>query len=609
MLAESPASVGDGAEKLVAEDDGKRQVFRIVCEEGKVQIEAEEGVDDKHLLLNDNKSKEASEVEGASPGDFCFRLNPKRGLEWISMLKKTYGIEVLLSITVLLHVIKGMANAWISTAVNFYFKGYGGINSSQIQVYTAVAYTPWTLKGIMGYSSDCVLIGGLNKAPYIAFFAVLSVASCAVLGFTPMGDLPIVGVVGCLFFINFQIAMGDLLTEAKYSEKVRERPEKGADLISFVWGGISCYQLISIATVGVIIEHLGARWIYALAVLPLSLAFLPVAFNWLQETRKEGVGFVHFDTSQLQEQKNYFRLTVWVTVLSLSLAALGIASKDAAFNFGFSIFIGSLVVGLFFFYVKPIIAKVTAFFMISSLLTISIEGASFYFFTDDEKQYPEGPHFSAFFYTTAIGLVACVCRLLGITLFNMVFREWKYRSIFFLSTMLWLCVNTLSIIVYKRLNVEWGISDSFFVLGSQVFQQVIMEWNWIPGVLIMSHLCPKGLEATVFALVAGALNLGSNISNYSGAFMLQVLEVQPSGDENETAQFDNLWVCSMISAVAPCFALLLLPVLIPDATPQDKLDVDNDGVLTVSNANGQVSEEDALGASTFGEDHKHAHSS
>lgn len=33
------------------------------------------------------------------------------------------------------------------------------------------------------------------------------------------------------------------------------------------------------------------------------------------------------------------------------------------------------------------------------------EGA-FYFFTDNEIQYPDGPHFSKMFYTTAIGMVS-----------------------------------------------------------------------------------------------------------------------------------------------------------------------------------------------------------
>ena len=52
------------------------------------------------------------------------------------------------------------------------------------------------------------------------------------------------------------------------------------------------------------------------------------------------------------------------------------------------------------------------------LCNISIEGAAFLFFTDNEVQYPAGPHFSEVFYTTWVGVVSAVFSLIGITLYN-----------------------------------------------------------------------------------------------------------------------------------------------------------------------------------------------
>ena len=48
-----------------------------------------------------------------------------------------------------------------------------------------------------------------------------------------------------------------------------------------------------------------------------------------------------------------------------------------------------------------------------------------------------------------------------------------------------------------------GISDKFFVLASDAVQMVVMEIVWLPNMLLMSQLCPKGCEATMFALLAG----------------------------------------------------------------------------------------------------------
>ena len=61
------------------------------------------------------------------------------------------------------------------------------------------------------------------------------------------------------------------------------------------------------------------------------------------------------------------------------------------------------------------------------------------------------------------------------------------------------------------------------------FHHVPLSFLPRPGVVILSQLCPPGLEATMYALLAGCHNLGGTISSATGAWVLQVLEVQPSG--------------------------------------------------------------------------------
>ena len=55
-----------------------------------------------------------------------------------------------------------------------------------------------------------------------------------------------------------------------------------------------------------------------------------------------------------------------------------------------------------------------------------------------------------------------------------------------------------------------------------------------PGVVILSQLCPPGLEATMYALLAGCHNLGGAIASSTGAWVLQVLSVQPSGAKEKS---------------------------------------------------------------------------
>merc|ERR1719393_830572 len=107
-------------------------------------------------------------------------------------------------------------------------------------------------------------------------------------------------------------------------------------------------------------------------------------------------------------------------------------------------------------------------------------------------------------------------------------------------------LSLTDVIMFTRLNVQWGIPDHFFCLGASVMQTVVSQWMWMPGVVILSQLCPKGMEATMYALLAGCHNLGNTIASNCGALALELLGCQPSGQPNESEQFKNLWIASCI---------------------------------------------------------------
>eukprot|EP00466_Bigelowiella_natans_P011221 jgi/Bigna1/72060/fgenesh1_pg.18_\ len=119
-------------------------------------------------------------------------------------------------------------------------------------------------------------------------------------------------------------------------------------------------------------------------------------------------------------------------------------------------------------------------------------------------------------------------------------------SIFMINGLVWTFVNLISCAVFLRWNLLVGIPDEFFVLGSQALMQMVLQFGWIPGVVLMSHLCHEGMEATMYAIMAGSQNLGSNISYFTGAYLLQLFQVQPSGAKDEADQFENLWIVAVI---------------------------------------------------------------
>jgi len=91
------------------------------------------------------------------------------------------------------------------------------------------------------------------------------------------------------------------------------------------------------------------------------------------------------------------------------------------------------------------------------------------------------------------------------------------------------------------------------------------------AVALAAQLCPKGMAATIYALLAGCSNLGNAVAQSFGAYVLYSFDVSPCGAPNESAQFDNLWKCSLVSSLLPLVSLVGILYLIPDACMTDSL--------------------------------------
>jgi hypothetical protein len=261
---------------------------------------------------------------------------------------------------------------------------------------------------------------------------------------------------------------------------------------------------------------------------------------------------------------------------TILLTVLGIAFESAAVNAAAALGVAFVMLVAFSVLLRPIIAKVNAFFLVQTSMGFSISGAAFYFYTDTPEQYADGPHFSVEFLTSVLGIIGSVCSLIGIMTYQKYASDWTYRKLLLSTNVVLSVLSFADVIMFTRFNKKIGLPDHAFVLGSSVLTSVIGQWMWMPGIVILSQLCPKGMEATMYALLAGCHNLGNTIASNCGAWVLELLGSVPTGQPNEQDQFKYLWVGSALSTVLPMFTLLLLPWLIPDARQTDKILDDND---------------------------------
>ena len=130
--------------------------------------------------------------------------------------------------------------------------------------------------------------------------------------------------------------------------------------------------------------------------------------------------------------------------------------------------------------------------------------------------------------------------------------------------------------------------------------------DFMPGVVLTSKLCPKHVEATTYALLAGFQNFGQQVARTGGVFAMDALELQPEpaeGSGGGGCDFSALPALLLVShTLLPLLTVPLTWVLIPDANMRDNLPGIDGGSAAGSEAGGDGSEsseaeEEAAGGS------------
>jgi len=483
------------------------------------------------------------------------------------VLCDAFGWRLLLMLTLTEAGLKGFAagggnGGLIGLPIEYLLKEFH-VSAGNIQIYRSAVSVPWSIKPLLGLISDAIPIFGYHRVPYFFFVATAGTISCLMIAL--YSDLTLTMLLILLFFVFLMVAWSDLLTEAVYSVVLRQKPEHGPSLISYVWGGISCGRLLALLAVGEVMTHFGNRTSYLIATPMAVLSLLVPLMNLPQETRSRARCGAKLSGSELP-----LAIVAFITGCgTLGLALLSIFGGSLQTKVFAAACLAVLALGLVSCALSPIIAKMNAFFFIQNICSFGIGGAQFYFFTDGPESYPEGPHLSKVFYTSAIGMVSTVFSLVGMVIYNRWMQRWSYPHILMFGNILTAVCNLLNCLVFSRWNLKLGINDHVFVLGSDAIQNVVQEIAWLPTMLLISQLCPKGCEATMFALLAGMSNLGASLGSYFGAYILVQLGVQPTGEANESAEFDNLWIASVVSSVGPCIPLALVYQLIPNVGQKD----------------------------------------
>lgn len=166
---------------------------------------------------------------------------------------------------------------------------------------------------------------------------------------------------------------------------------------------------------------------------------------------------------------------------------------------------------------KPEIHKPLLWFLSSYAVIPGLGSALFYY----QTQYLR-------LGASVLGLARVVGQVglfLGSMLYNKSLKNVPIRRMFAtVQILLSLCMLT-DILLVKRINLDIGIPDKWFVLGASAFVEAIGQFKILPFMVLLAKVCPAGSEGSLFAFFMSAQCLAGLTNGYLGVALASYLGI------------------------------------------------------------------------------------
>ena len=382
-------------------------------------------------------------------------------------------------------------------AVSFFLKDDLGLTPAEVAALTGITALPWIIKPVFGFISDGLPIFGYRRRPYLILSGFLGCASWLALA-TLVDDAFTATLV--ILFTSFSVAISDVIVDSLIVERAREESlSQSGSLQSLSWGASALGGLLTAYFSGLLLQHLTSNQVFEItATFPLIVS----AVAWLISEEKVDEDNPETATSPVKGQIKQLWGAVKQKQVWLPIA-----------------------------------------FLFTWQATPTADSAFFFFSTNELGFEPE--------FLGRVRLVTSFASLVGIFLFQRYLKNVPFRKILGWSTVIAAVLGMTTLLLVTHTNRALGIDDRWFSLGDSLILTVVGQITWMPVLVLSARLCPKGVEATLFALLMSIWNLSGLLSHELGALLTSWLGVT----ENN---FDNLWLLVIITNLS---TLLPLPFL------------------------------------------------
>ena len=225
---------------------------------------------------------------------------------------------------------------------------------------------------------------------------------------------------------------------------------------------------------------------------------------------------------------------------------------------------------------SKVVAQCNLFMFLKEVLYVQLPGPLDYFYTADETCISDGPHFSYTFYSTVTTIIGYGAGALGVACFHQFLSKRPFITVFCMTTILKIVASVFDILIAKRVpTMLLGVSDHLvYFFGDAVVFGAVSMIDFMPAVILISRLCPAGMEGTMYAILAGFSNFGMALSNVLGTLLVEfwfpiVAVVKRDGPPCDFSQLPALLFVGHFAL--PLFILPLAYFLLPTSNICDPL--------------------------------------
>lgn len=167
-------------------------------------------------------------------------------------------------------------------------------------------------------------------------------------------------------------------------------------------------------------------------------------------------------------------------------------------------------------------------------------------------------HFSNFQYAI-INCFGYLSLLLGTIYYNKYLKEKEVRTLIGYAVYLSIFSAFMNLLWAKRVNLDLGISDSTFVISTDIVLGTLsLAYTQLPTLVLFAKITPSQIEATCFAFLTGTLNFCNGVvATYLGSLVNDTFIGVTSTD---LSNFTKLAVVSLVTSFFPLGLLWLIPL-------------------------------------------------